>query len=153
MIRRAEESDYEKVAVLYCSFFKVHTMFQRASDIVEAYVRKENLERELWVYDDSSVITGALVLVNTGVNEDGSHKRWKFRHLAFERENVGAALLTFFESRVSKESDTVKIELTIAASEQWMNFYQRRGYVIEGQLSHHYRWGEMCFVLGKSFSS
>ncbi len=152
IVRRADEEDYEKVALLYKSFFPIHTMFQRDMDVVLSYVRKENLERELWVCDENGVVVGAVVLVNTGSDKDGSHKRWKFRHLAFEREEFAIALLTEMERRVVEESDTAKVELTIASSEKWLEFYKRRGYLVEGQLQNHYRWDEMCFVLGKSFS-
>ncbi len=150
-IRRAEEEDFEQLTSLYRSFFETHDKFQREKDIVIQYLRKESLEHELYVYDEDSMVKGALILVNTGVNKDGSHKRWKFRHLAFEREEVAIALLTEMESRVREESDTAKVELTIASSEEALDFYKKWGYKQEGALSNHFRFGETCFVLGKSF--
>ena len=54
------------------------------------------------------------------------------------------------ESRVRKAAETVKIELTLAENEE-IEFYKNNGYVVEGELKDHYRVGEVCFILGKSF--
>lgn len=150
-IRRAEEEDFEQLTSLYRSFFETHDKFQREKDIVIQYLRKESLEHELYVYDEDSMVKGALILVNTGVNKDGSHKRWKFRHVAFETEPIAESLLGFAEERVKEESSTGKVELNIAETEEALDFYKKWGYKQEGALSNHFRFGETCFVLGKSF--
>ena len=150
-IRLIEEKDYEKLTSLYKAFFKTHTLFQREREIVIAYILKEALEREFLVYEEQGLIKGALVIVNKGTNANGSHKRWKFRHIAFESERIGKELLAEAEKRVRQQSATAKVELTIAESEEGLDFYKKQEYAQEGTLLNHYRWGEKCYILGKSF--
>ncbi len=149
-IRLVEEKDYLQLASLYSAFFKVHTIFQREQDIVVAYLRKEAIEREILIYEEGNLIKGALILVKAGTNRDGSHQRWKFRHIAFESERIGQELIREAETRIIHEATTAKVELTIAESEEGISFYEKQGYKKEGVLMHHYRWGEKCFVFGKS---
>lgn len=152
MIRAIQEDDYRQVAGLFANFFKTHNIFQKDPDIVVAYIRKEDLEREAFlVYEQSGMIKGALVLVQKGANHDGSHKVWKFRHFAFETEQIGKELLGEAEKRVKNATHTAKIELTIAENEEGLDFYKKWGYKQEGALLNHFRFGETCFVLGKSF--
>ena len=150
-IRLSEEEDYAQLASLYKDFFETHDKFQRDQGIVVQYLRKESLEHEFYVYEKDDLIKGGFVLVNTGTNKDGSHKRWKFRHFAFESEPIAEELLGFAEERIKEQSATAKVELSIAESEQAIDFYKKWAYKQEGALSNHYRQGETCFILGKSF--
>jgi len=152
-IRDLQEKDFSKLATLYLKFFPTHNIFQQHQDIVGAYLRKESLEREAFlVHEEKGKVTAALILVLEGKSADKSHTRWKFRHFAFSSETAGEKLLREAEKRVQKSSQTAKVELTIAESEPGAAFYKKHGYAQEGILKNHYRWGERCFVLGKSFS-
>lgn len=151
-IRTVQEKDYVKLAGLYRSFFSTHNIFQKPNEEVVKYLREQSQENDLIVYDDNGSLKGALYLVNFGQNADGSHKLWKFRHFAFESEDIASQLLDEAEKRVKEGSQTSKIELTIAESEEETDFYKSKGYGQEGALSNHYRWGETCVILSKSFS-
>ncbi len=151
-IRSVEDNDFTQLAALYKEFFPTHNVFHKNEDIVVAYLRKEMLEREdFLVYEDEGKILGSLILVSLGTSETGTHTRWKFRHTAFIDEEVGQKLLEEAEKRIKAASKTAKIELTIAETEQGMDFYIDNGYVVEGELKDHYRVCETCFILGKSF--
>lgn len=151
MIRKIQEADYQQVADLYKEFFPTHNIFQEDKDIVTAYIRKESLEREdFLVYEEDGMIKGALILVLLEKSYD--HTRWRFRHFAFTSEEAAEKLLQEAEKRVKESSKTAKVELTIAESEKGMEFYKKNGYEQEAALKNHYRWGETCFILGKSFS-
>jgi len=150
-IRDIQEQDYQKLVDLYKEFFPTHNIFQQDKDIVIAYIRKESLDRETFlVYEEDGEVKGALILVLLEKSDD--HTRWKFRHFAFTSEEVAEKLLQEAERRVKESSKTTKVELTIAESEKGMEFYKKNEYEQEAELKNHYRWGETCFVLGKSFS-
>ncbi len=151
IVRQAQESDFEPLAGLYREFFPTHNIFQGDQGEVVAYLRQESGKSELLLSEVGGSVKGALFLAKTGQDSGGSHTRWKFRHFAFETVQVAQELLKEAEKRVSGASDTAKVELTIAETEEGLDFYKARGYVQEGVLQNHYRWGERCFVLGKSF--
>lgn len=151
-IRNVQDADFEKLVDLYKSFFSTHNIFQQSDDEITAYLKEQSQENELIVYDEDGSLKGALYLVNFGQNADGSHKLWKFRHFAYDTEDIASQLLDEAEKRVKESSETSKIELTIAESEKGIDFYKSKGYEQEGALSNHYRWGETCFVISKSFS-
>ena len=150
-IRKVQQNDYDKLVLLYRSFFKTHNIFQKSAAEIKNYLKAQAKENKLIVYEDKGIINGALYLVSFGQNADGSHKLWKFRHFAFKTDSIASKLLAEAEKMISKESLTSKIELTIAESEPGRDFYKANGYVQEASLSNHYRWGETCYVLGKSF--
>jgi len=150
-IRNVQETDYVGLLALFKRFFPVHNRFQQDDGAIVKYLKKQASENELIVYDDSG-IKGALFLVKAGENKEGSHKIWKFRHFAFDNEQVASELLVEAEKRVKESSETSKIELTIAENEEGIDFYKDNGYEEEAALKNHYRWGETCFVFAKSFS-
>ena len=69
----------------------------------------------------------------------------------FVSEDVGKGLLSFAEEELQKGSATSKVELSLAEGEKGIDFYRAQGYEQEGALKNHYRWGETCYVLSKSF--
>ena len=150
-IREIQETDYEKLVELYKEFFPTHNIFQKDNDIIVAYLKKEQLERETFlVCEENNEIKGALILVLLGKTEDSSHTRWKFRHFSFKDETIGTQLLQHAENVVKQASPTAKIEQTIAESEPGKDFYLKNGYQQEASLENHYRVGEICFIFGKS---
>ena len=151
-IRKAKEADYKKLVKLYSSFFKVHNIFQQDDEKVLLYLKKEAQKNELTVYEEGIEIKAALFLVMLGKNADGTHKLWKFRHFAYESDKIASQLLAHAEQKVKEKSKTAKIELNIAETEKGIDFLKSKGYSQEGELKNHYRWGESCFVLSKSFS-
>lgn len=150
VIREAKKSDYEQLAKLYSFFFTVHNIFHQDSKPVIDYLKKQ--EQEMLVFEENKEIKGAICLVNLGQSLDGKHKHWKFRHFAYLNEKIGEELLAEAEKKVKAGSKTAKVELTIAETEKNLSFYKTHSYEQEGILKNHYRWGERCFVLGKSFS-
>ena len=150
VIRTVQENDYGKLAGLYASFFKTHNIFQQEQAKVVAYLQEQ--KHELLVYEENGEIKGALFLVLLGQNVDGTHKLWKFRHFAFTSADIAGQLLAEAEKKVQESSKNAKIELTIAESEEGIEFYKANGYGQEGILKNHYRWGEICYILSKSFS-
>lgn len=151
-IRTVQNSDYKKLVPLYSAFFKTHNIFQQSSKKVIAYLKEQAQKDELLVYEDKNAIKGALFLAQTGKNMNGTHTVWKLRHFAFGNNEIGTQLLQEAEKRIQKASKTAKVELTIAETEKGINFYQKNGYKQEGILRNHYRYGEKCYILGKSFS-
>ncbi|MFP4424277.1 MAG: hypothetical protein ACLFP2_03505 [Candidatus Woesearchaeota archaeon] len=151
MIRDVKDEDFEKLVRLYRFFFSTHNIFQQSDEEITSYLKEQSQENDLIVYDDGS-LKGALFLVNFGKSSDGSHKLWKFRHFAFESEEVASQLLDEAEKRVKESSETSKIELSIAETEEGVDFYKSKGYEQEGALSNHYRWGETCFILSRSIA-
>ena len=144
--------DYLQLTELYRSFFSTHNIFQKENKEIIKYLQEQAKENELILAEEESKIVGALFLVLEGKNIDGTHQRWKFRHFAFQSEKAAEELLLEAEKRVQNNSSTAKIELTIAENEKGQKFYLNNGYKKEGVLKNHYRWGESCFVLGKSIS-
>ncbi len=151
MIRDVSEADYISLVELYKNFFSKHNIFQKNNEEIISYLKEQAEKDQLLVYEEESKIKGAMYLVKTKETADGSHKVWKFRHFAFENEDIAKKLLNEGEKRIKEQSQTSKIELTIAESEPGIEFYKKNGYEQEGALKNHYRWGEICFVLGKSF--
>ena len=145
-IRTVQESDYPALVKLYKSFFTKHNIFQKSDEEIIDYLKQQ--KHELIVYDDNR-IKGTLFLVNFDGN---GHKLWKFRHFAFESEEIASKLWDDAEKKVKKSSETAKIELTIAENEKSLNFFRANGYEEEGKLKNHYRFGETCFILSKSFN-
>ena len=152
-VRKATEQDYEGLANLYKSFFKEHNVFHQDAGKIALYLKGEAKKNELLAYDEKGSIKGAVFIVREGQTPDGLHKRWKFRHFAFGSEKAASALLEEAEKAVKKSSKTAKIELTVAETEKGIEFYRSKGYEQEGVLKNHYRWGESCFVLSKSFQN
>lgn len=152
MIRKVTGADYPQLVRLYQSFFLKHNRFQKPAEEVIVYLKEQAKDNLLLVYEEKGKIKGALIIVQTGSNAEGTHKVWKYRHFAFTSENIAVNLLKEVEAYVKKQSKTAKVELTIAESEPGIDFYRTKGYVQEAALTNHYRWGETCFILTKSFS-
>ncbi len=144
VVRTVAEEDFGKLVELYKEFFPTHNIFSQNEDIIKAYLHKELLEREDFLITEGA----ALIVVIKRPND--THARAKFRHFAWKNEDAATQLLQEAESRVRKAAETVKIELTLAENEE-IEFYKNNGYVVEGELKDHYRVGEVCFILGKSF--
>lgn len=150
-IRHAQPGDYETIAGLYKDFFTVHNIFQGERGRIVAYLDETHNRHPLLVCDEEDSITGALFLVRKGTKDQSSHLRWKFRHFAFVDEAAAQSLLEAAEEEVKEASATAKIEITIAENEPALDFYKANGYEQEGALTNHFRWGETCYILSKSF--
>ena len=149
-ITEAQESDYDKLIELFRNFFTTHNIFQQSDEEIISYLKEQSEENKLIIYEENNEIKAACFLVNFGQNKEGTHKLWKFRHFAFTSEEAGSKLLEEAENKIKEESETSKIELTIAENEEGINFYKSKGYVQEAELKNHYRQGETCFILSKS---
>lgn len=149
-VRTYQEKDLELVTKLYKSYFQTHTLFEQPAEKVLLYLQEQVKKHPLLVFEEEGII-GAVFLVTK--NTSGTHKLWKLRHFAFTKAYVGEQLLQEAEKRIQKASKTAKVELSIAESEEGIDFLKMKGYEQEGLLKNHYRWGERCYILSKSFSS
>lgn len=147
---RPEEKDFAKIAKLFKDFFRTHNIFSQPEEKVVEYIKEQAEQHEL-IADPE--FRGAMFIVMKGESADKKHKIWKFRHFAFTDEITGKELLEEAEKIISGKSETAKIELTIAETEEGKDFYIKNGYKEEGALLNHYRWGETCFILGKSIQN
>lgn len=150
-IRTVQVSDYKKLVSLYRTFFETHNRFRQSEGSIIDYLKGQSKESEIFIFEEKGNIKGALILVLKGQNAEGSHKIWKFRHFAYDSENIAQSMLKYAEKKIREKSRTAKIELTIAENEEGIKFYKSNGYGQEGTLKNHYRWGETCFILSKSF--
>jgi len=127
-IRIAEEKEYVLIAALFRKFFTVHNVFQREVREIIEYITNEANKHELLIYIEEDQILAATFLVNFGRNLDGSHKLWKFRHFSYLSEEAGLMLLNEAENMIQNESNTSKVELTIAENEMTLGFFKKEGY-------------------------
>ena len=146
MIQPIKEEDMPEIISFLKDFFPVHNQFQKSDEEIADYLRELSAKEELIISDQ-----GVMFLVKTGESSDKSHKIWKYRHFAFKSEGAASALLKEAEDRVKESSKTGKVELTLAEDEKSISFFKEQGYEEEGKLSNHYRWGETCLILSKSF--
>jgi hypothetical protein len=144
------EQEFKQIVSLVKGFFKAHTIFKQPDEKVLGYLKNHAQEHEIFFYEIDGQIQAVAYLVRNGGNEE--HSRWKYRHFAFISEDAGSELLKKLETEVQVRSNTAKVELTIAESEPYMDFYVSNGYVKEGELANHYRMGETCYIFGKTFS-
>jgi hypothetical protein len=151
VVREYKEEDLIHVTKLFRSYFKTHTLFEQSEDKVLEHLQEQVKKNPLMVCEENGEILGAVFLVTK--NTDGDHKLWKLRHFAFTRADMGSLLLEEAEKKVQESSKTSKVELTIAETEEGIDFFKMRGYEQEGILKNHYRWDERCYVLSKSFNS
>ncbi len=154
-ISKAEPKQIPKLIVLFRSFYPKHNIFHQEMPIITEYLSKQAQQNLFLTVQeegekDEVHTTAATVIIKTDVSADQKHTRWKFCHFAFNNPEAGLALLKECEQYVHKQSLTAKIELKVAESESHVNFYKEHGYHEEAALRNHYRWGETCFVLGKS---
>lgn len=149
-IRTVIDSDYEGLFNLLSSFFNTHSIFSKDKEFVINYLKEESKKNPLVVCEDDG-IKGCLFLVNLVFDKEHSHKVWKFRHFAFDSDDVFDKMVTHVEKLVKLQSQTIKIENTIAETEKGIDLYLKNGYEKEGELKNHYRWGESCFVISKSY--
>jgi len=150
-VREYSEKDLKQLAKLYKSYFKTHTLFEQTEDKVIIHLREQVKKNPCLVFEEEEEIRGALFLVSKNV--DGAHKLWKLRHFAFTKSYIGEQLLKEAEDKAKENSKTAKIEMSIAESEDGINFLKAQGYEQEGCLKNHYRWQERCYILSKSFKN
>lgn len=147
-IRPIDQTEYTQLAELYKAFFPTHNIFQGTIAQIISYL--ESQEHKIIVAVTEETIVAGTLLVNFGANAERTHLLWKLRHFAFNSEEIAVQLLAQAEAHIHAASQTAKIELTIAETEQGIAFYKSQGYMTEGTLRNHYRWGETCYILGKS---
>lgn len=152
-IRQASKSDYVGLNALFKEFFVAHNRFSQNDKEVIEYLKSQAENNQLIVHETNNKLDGAMFIVKTDQNDTGTHTKWKFRHFAYKNHTVGKELLVYAEEFVKKSSDTSKIELTIAETEEDIDFLKKNDYEEEGALKHHYRWDETCYVLSKWFSN
>jgi len=148
-MRKIPDSDFKELVALYKRFFKTHNIFSKPDEEIIEYLKK--LKGECLLFDHHGIL-GAVYMVNHTTSQDGKHKLWKLKHLAFDSEDVGEQLLAEAEKRIKSESETAKIELNIAESEPNIDFYEENGYKKEAELKNHYRHDEACYVFSKMLS-
>ncbi len=141
-----------QLSALFTKFFETHNIFSQSETEIHEYIHKLSAEFPLVLLQTDSEVLGAAFIIQTGSNSEGTHTRSKFRHLAFTNEQIASQILTACESYIATQSQTQKIELTIAQTEKHIDIYEQNGYKKEAELTNHYRWGETCFIFGKSLT-
>lgn len=155
-IAKANPKQLPQLIGLFKLSYPRHNIFTLSKEEISHYLSlqaQKHLFLTLIEEDEKGVehLLAASLVVKTGESQDKNHTRWKFRHFAFVAPEHGATLLKECEKHVFLSSISSKIELTISESEAHLNFYKKQGYHQEAALSNHYRWGETCFILSKSF--
>ena len=150
VIRKVESQDFEEMAELYSKFFATHDIFTQKVDTILSYLQNHATEHECFISKDEHTLLAVTFVVKLGESKDGSHKRWRLRHFAFRDDTAAIALLGAVEKYLTEQSKTVKIEQNLAENEKGLEFYVANGFVQEGVLMNHYRFGERCIVLGKT---
>ena len=153
-IKRPDENELKGLIPLYKKEFPVHNIFQKKTDEeIVTYLKEADETYEIYVGIENEKVVAGAVLIQTSSDVDKNHLVWKFRHFAAEEgaENKAKELLTHLESVIKEQSQTAKIELTLAEGEQkYIEISKSHGYVLEGTLANHYRFGENTYLYGKS---
>lgn len=148
------------VVDLLKSFYPEHNIFGKDDNEIVEYLASlmgkaqyQGIMSEvpMYAYFDGEDVKGFLALIHENGTLDGKHRVWKYRHLAFNDDDVGKELVTFAEQQIMDMSATAKVELTISETEAGHALYCDLNYEEEGKLDNHYRWGETTYVLSKSF--
>ncbi len=149
-IRNLHETDFVELVALFKSFYPKHNIFQGFSDEVIEYLRTLARVHKFLVFEEEDFVKGVVIMQKRSETREGRHKLWRLKHIAFETEEIGAALVKEAEKRIEADSQTVKLEIFVAESETVLGFLKGLGYKQEAALENHYRWHETCFVLSKS---
>ncbi len=150
VLRRAESQDYEEIAELCTEFFDEHDIFEKDVKDILGYLEIAANEHECFISKDEHKLLASVFLVKLGESSDGSHTRWRLRHFAWRDEKAAAELLLAVEKHIRTLSRTAKIEVRLAETEKHKALYEACSFSQEGILDNHFRWGESCFVFGKS---
>jgi len=142
-IKIAEKNELKELVGLY-KVFEEHNIFRKSEEEVLKYL--ENVKGEFLIAKEEGKVIGALLI--TKKQETDEHVLIRFKHIAvaenYRKRGIGSELLDVAEKRVAPG----KVEIHVVESES-LEFYKKKGYVIEGELKSHYRRGEMCFIVGK----
>jgi len=149
-IALAKEEDLKELITIYKSAFSHHNIFEKSEAEILEYL-KDRISNILIAKIDGKVVGGILVRLKA---EAGTHSLWRLNHLAAAEKGkgIGEALVKAAEEKINGEKKgTAKVELGVC-DESVLEFYKKLGYVEEGQLTSHYRHGELVFSLGKELS-
>jgi len=156
-IEKPNEDDLKKLATLYKEVFTVHNIFIKPDKDVLDYL--QNVDGEILVAKEEGKVLGGCLVEST--KNQYSHSLWRIKHLAIAKGNqhhgVGSAILDEIEDMIKerisiKDMKSAKIEVHVAENEkESIGFYKKHGFEVEGELKDHYRKGEICYILGKSF--
>ena len=157
MIEKPNEDDIKQLAKLYKDVFTVHNIFTKPDKEVLDYL--DNVDGEILVAKENGKVLGGCLIEYT--KSQYSHSLWRIKHLAVSREKqhegVGSVILEEIEGMIKerisiKDVKSAKAEVHVSENEkESIGFYKKHGFVIEGELKDHYRKGETCFILGKSY--
>lgn len=145
-IIKAYDNEIKQMIPIYAQAFSLHNIFKKDENFVFDYLKKQKGEF-LAALDGDKVIGGVIV----HKRELDGHILARLRHFAVAKEyrdkGVGSELLEAAEKSIGKG----KIEMHVSENEsRAISFYKKNGYVIEGNLTNHYRDGEICYVMGKT---
>ncbi|MBW3012953.1 GNAT family N-acetyltransferase [Candidatus Woesearchaeota archaeon] len=158
------EDELKQLIPVFKKAFAKHNMFEQSKEKVFEYLKKAKKEiaqddGDVIVAVDNGKIIGGLLLVKREKGED-KHSVWRFRHFAvlekYHGKDIRTGLIQYAESQLKEKIKqgtikTAKIELHIAENEkETPEYFKKKSYKLEGTLANHYRWGENCYVMGKS---
>jgi|SRR3989344_7146772 len=163
-IRSSDKDDYKAIAAVFKQAFLNIKLFQQDEKKIVSYL--ENCDGTFYVAEEDEKIIGAMLL--SAENLD-NHILWRISHAAILPEwrgkGLGVIMIEYIDekimSQIKKGSfNSAKVEVHISENDKVfskksedndLQFWKGNGFRLEGKLNDHFKKGEMCYILGKSF--
>jgi len=164
IIKDAEEPELNELVNICKSVFTRHNIFQKEFEKVleykkEIHKRHSDVGGGFIVAKIEDKVIGGVLLKRVSEDLKGKHIVWRLNHLAvseeYSGEGIGSGLVNAAEQKIKdlineEKMNTAKIELGVSENEKdAVEFYNKLGFEVEGELKSHYRHGELVYVLGK----
>jgi len=164
-IKVIAKDEYKEVAALLKTVFPQDELFKQGQKRTINYM--ENADGTFYVVEDNDIIVGAMLL---SAKKNKGFTLWTIQHAAIlpnrRGTGIGIILIQYVDQMIRtqiKEGKfkSAKIEMKISGKDKIfaeksekndVSFLKRNGFKIEGELKDHFKKGETCFILGKSFS-
>ncbi len=147
-IRKANEKDLNSLIKMYKEVFPVHNVFELPENKIYKYLKA--FLGNLIVAEEDGKIVGGLVITS---KKYPGWSLFNFKHIAvvkdYQSKGVGSALLKEAEKIAGKGKIEIRVAEGVSEAPWAVDFYEKNGYEKEGELKHHYRKGETCFIMGK----
>ena len=145
-VRVAKPEEIKELVPIYKTSYTEHNIFMKDDNEVRNYL--ESLRGTFIVGIADGKIVGGLCVQRSVTASN--HVLAKFMHFAvhkgYRRQGIGTSIFKAAEKAVGRG----KIELFVSEkSMEFMEFYKKLGYGVEGELKSHFRPNERCYVLGK----
>jgi ribosomal protein S18 acetylase RimI-like enzyme len=164
-----QKNEITPLATLYRSTLKPHNMFSKDQKSVEKYIAQSQKDAKskggtfICAYYEADTkkkesFVGALFIAPRDESEKGTHRRFRLSHLCVHKKywgkGIGHELIIGAIDHLKhmmhhQKISTIKLEVhSNSQKEGAQAFYASQGFVKEGTLKNHYRFGESCNVWG-----